>query len=303
MHSPPLDHVMEKILPVVDPSGSDSAMLDNALEFLLYSGMDLPKAVMLTIPEPWSQNRDMPRAIQDMYHYYATMMEPWDGPAAILFSDGDVVGACLDRNGLRPIRYYLTDDGTVILASEVGVLDLPPEKIVRKSRLGPGKMLLLDTRTGQVREDEAIKSGYAAAHPYGEWLDRSLVSLRDLPSPNRKVPHNSQALRDKLYQVFGYTYEDIIQSILPMARGGHEPTMSMGTDIPLAVLSQRQQSLFSYFKQLFAQVTNPPIDAIREEVVTDTTVYVGSDGNLLQDAPENCRVLEIKTPSSPAGTC
>ena len=296
MHSPPLDHVMEKILPVVDPSGSDSAMLDNALEFLLYSGMDLPKAVMLTIPEPWSQNRDMPRAIQDMYHYYATMMEPWDGPAAILFSDGDVVGACLDRNGLRPIRYYLTDDGTVILASEVGVLDLPPEKIVRKSRLGPGKMLLLDTRTGQVREDEAIKSGYAAAHPYGEWLDRSLVSLRDLPSPNRKVPHNSQALRDKLYQVFGYTYEDIIQSILPMARGGHEPTMSMGTDIPLAVLSQRQQSLFSYFKQLFAQVTNPPIDALREEIVTDTTVYVGSDGNLLQDAPENCRVLEIKNP-------
>ena len=182
MHSPPLDHVMEKILPVVDLSGSDSAMLDNALEFLLYSGMDLPKAVMLTIPEPWSQNRDMPRAIQDMYHYYATMMEPWDGPAAILFSDGDVVGACLDRNGLRPIRYYLTDDGTVILASEVGVLDLPPEKIVRKSRLGPGKMLLLDTRTGQVREDcdegvlEWIHKDRLAALP--QWAgDRIFLDL------------------------------------------------------------------------------------------------------------------------------
>ncbi|MDY4430996.1 glutamate synthase large subunit [Evtepia sp.] len=296
MNTEALDSEMEKILPVVDPSGSDSAMLDNTLEFLMFSGMELPKAVMVTIPEPWSRNRDMPRGIRDMYHYYATMMEPWDGPAAILFSDGDVVGACLDRNGLRPARYYETDDGFVILSSEVGVLDIPPEHIVRKGRLGPGKMLLVDTVAGKLQRDGEIKGRYASANPYGEWLDRELVTLDDLPAPNRRVPVHDQALRDKLYTVFGYTYEDVRQSILPMAKAGHEPTMSMGSDIPLAVLSDQQQPLFNYFKQLFAQVTNPPIDALREEIVTDTSVYVGSDGNLLCDTPENCRVLQLSSP-------
>ena len=296
MSTPLLEEDMEKILPVVDPSGSDSAMLDNTLEFLLFSGMDLPKAVMLTIPEPWHRNKDMPRPVKDMYHYYATMMEPWDGPAAILFSDGDLVGACLDRNGLRPARYYQTDDGLLILSSEVGVLDIPPERIVKKARLGPGKMLIADTVAGVLREDRAIKSHYAATHPYGEWLDRELVTLADLPAPNRRLPAHDQATRDKLYKVFGYTYEDVKQSILPMAAAGHEPTMSMGSDIPLAALSQRQQPLFNYFKQLFAQVTNPPIDALREEIVTDPSVYVGSDGNLLADTPENCRVLQLENP-------
>ncbi len=296
MYSPLLAEDMEKVLPVVNTAGSDSAMLDNTLEFLMYSGMSLPKAVMMAIPEPWQRNQDMSRAKRDMYHYYATMMEPWDGPAAVLFSDGDVVGAVLDRNGLRPARYYLTDDDTLILASEVGVLDIPPEKIVRKSRLRPGRMLLVDTLQGRLLEDDEIKTAFARSHPYGEWLDRELVHLSDLAQPPQRVPEHTQEQRDKLYKVFGYTYEDVRQLILPMAKTGAEPTNAMGADIPLAVLSEKHQPLFNYFKQMFAQVTNPPIDSIREEIVTDTTVYVGSDGNLLQDEAENCRVLQIENP-------
>ena len=296
MDSPLLADDMEKVLPVVNTAGSDSAMLDNTLEFLMFSGMSLPKAVMMTIPEPWQRNQDMSRAKRDMYHYYATMMEPWDGPAAVLFSDGDVVGAVLDRNGLRPARYYLTDDDTLILSSEVGVLDIPPEKIVRKSRLRPGRMLLVDTVQGRLLEDDEIKNTFARSHPYGEWLDRELVHLDDLAQPPQRTPEHTQAQRDKLYKVFGYTYEDVRRQILPMAQTGQEPTNAMGADIPLAVLSEKHQPLFNYFKQMFAQVTNPPIDSIREEIVTDTTVYVGSDGNLLQDTAENCRVLQIENP-------
>ncbi len=296
MSTPLLEQDMDKVLPVVNTAGSDSAMLDNTLEFLMFSGMSLPKAVMMTIPEPWQKNQDMSRAKRDMYHYYATMMEPWDGPAAVLFSDGDQVGAVLDRNGLRPARYYLTDDHRLILASEVGVLDIPEEHIVKKSRLSPGKMLLVDTLQGRLLEDEEIKNTFAHSHPYGEWLDRELVHLTDLPIPNYRMPEHTQAQRDKLYKTFGYTYETIRKLILPMAKTGAEPTNAMGADIPLAVLSEKHQSLFSYFKQLFAQVTNPPIDSIREEIVTDTTVYVGSDGNLLQDNAANCRVLQIENP-------
>ena len=296
MYSPLLEEDMEKVLPVVNTAGSDSAMLDNTLEFLMYSGMSLPKAVMMAIPEPWQKNQNMSRSKRDMYHYYATMMEPWDGPAAVLFSDGDLVGAVLDRNGLRPARYYLTDDDTLILSSEVGVLDIPPEHIVRKSRLRPGRMLLVDTVQGRLLEDDEIKNTFAHSHPYGEWLDRELVHLSDLPLPNQRVPFHSQEMRDKLYKVFGYTYEDVRTLILPMAKTGAEPTNAMGADIPLAVLSEKHQPLFNYFKQMFAQVTNPPIDSIREEIVTDTTVYVGSDGNLLQDTAENCRVLQIENP-------
>ena len=296
MYSPLLEEDMEKVLPVVNTAGSDSAMLDNTLEFLMYSGMILPKAVMMAIPEPWQKNQNMSRSKRDMYHYYATMMEPWDGPAAVLFSDGDLVGAVLDRNGLRPARYYLTDDDTLILSSEVGVLDIPPEHIVRKSRLRPGRMLLVDTVQGRLLEDDEIKNTFAHSHPYGEWLDRELVHLSDLPLPNQRVPFHSQEMRDKLYKVFGYTYEDVRTLILPMAKTGAEPTNAMGADIPLAVLSEKHQPLFNYFKQMFAQVTNPPIDSIREEIVTDTTVYVGSDGNLLQDTAENCRVLQIENP-------
>ena len=238
MASPLLAAHREKVLPVLDPSGSDSAMLDNTLEFLLFHGLDLPKAVMVTLPEPWSRNGEMPRAIRDMYHYYATMMEPWDGPAALLFSDGDLVGACLDRNGLRPLRYYELSDGRVVLASEVGVLDLSPSQVVCKARLGPGQMLVVDTRTGTLAGDRSLKEAYAAQHPYGEWLDRELHTLDKLPVPNHRVARHDQATRDKLYTVFGYTYEDVVGSILPVAQRGEEPILSMGADVPIAALAQ-----------------------------------------------------------------
>ncbi len=296
MFSPVMDEEMDKILPVVDQSGSDSSMLDNTLEFLMMNGMELPQAVMLCIPEPWAQDRRMDREKRDFYHYYATMMEPWDGPAAIVFSDGDTVGAVLDRNGLRPCRWYLTDGGRLILSSEVGVLDVPAEHIVKKSRLRPGRMLLADLREGRLVDDGELKARYAARRPYGEWLDANLVHLRDLPIPNKRVETHSQELRDRLYKAFGYTYEEIKDAILPMARDGMEPTSAMGVDTPLAVLSERHQPLFNYFKQLFAQVTNPPIDAIREEIVTDTTVYVGPSGNLLEEKAANCTVLQIQNP-------
>ena len=252
--------------------------------------------MMITIPEPWKNDRYMPRKKRDLFRYYATMMEPWDGPASILFSDGELVGAILDRNGLRPSRYYLTDDGKLYLSSEVGVLDLPEEHIIRKDRMRPGKMLLVDTRRGRLLEDDEIKGYYASRQPYGEWLDQNLVQLSSLPIPNRKVPRHTQEMRDRLYRAFGYTYEQIKDVLLPMARTGSEPIASMGTDVPLAVLSRQYPPLFDYFKQQFAQVTNPPIDAIREECVTDTTVYVGRDGNLLEEKQENCTVLQINNP-------
>ncbi|MBR1689922.1 MAG: glutamate synthase large subunit [Oscillibacter sp.] len=296
MTSAVMDEEMDKVLPVVDQSGSDSSMLDNTLEFLMMNGIPLPQAVMMCIPEPWANDRKMDREKRDFYHYYATMMEPWDGPAAIVFSDGDTVGAVLDRNGLRPCRWYLTDDEQLILSSEVGVLELPAERIVKKSRLQPGRMLLADLRQGRLVDDEELKLGFARRQPYGEWLDAHLVYLKDLPIPNMRVENHPQEVRDRLYKAFGYTYEEVKDSILPMARDGAEPTSAMGVDTPLAVLSEHHQPLFNYFKQLFAQVTNPPMDAIREEIVTDTTVYVGPSGNLLQERAENCTVLQIRNP-------
>ncbi len=296
MHSAYLDEHSSEILPVINAGGSDSAMLDNTLEFLNMNGIPLPLAVMMTIPEPWQNDPSITREKRDLYRYYSTMMEPWDGPAAILFSDGDIMGAVLDRNGLRPARYYITSDNRLILSSEVGVLDIKPEDIVLKSRLYPGKMLLVDTVKKRVISDEECKEYYALKQPYGEWLDANLVTLSELAVPNKKVPEYTDGERDRLCKVFGYTYEDINDAILPMAKNGTEPTASMGTDIPLAVLSEKHQPLFNYFKQLFAQVTNPPIDALREEIVTDTTVYVGSDGNLLEEKAENCSVLQIKNP-------
>lgn len=295
MHSSFLDKNSSKILPIINTSGSDSAMLDNALEFLVMNGMPLEKAVMILIPEPW-KHQDMDQKKKDFYHYYATMMEPWDGPAAILFSDGEKVGAVLDRNGLRPSRYYLTSDNMLILSSEVGVLDIDEKKIVKKSRLEPGKMLLVDTKKKELIEDYDLKKEYASSNPYGEWLDTYLLHLKDLPAPDKKTHIHSQHERDILYKIFGYTYEDVKDIILPMARVKLEPTSAMGTDIPLAIYSKNHLSLFHYFKQLFAQVTNPPIDSLREEVVTDTTIYIGSDGNLLKDKSDNCTVLEVNNP-------
>ena len=296
IESPILQDDMNKILPIINTSGSDSAMLDNALEFMVMNGMDLPLAVMITIPEPWENNKNISQKKRDFYQYYATMLEPWDGPAAILFSDGDVVGAVLDRNGLRPSRYYITKDGRLILSSEVGVLDIPAEEIVRKDRLRPGKMLLVDTARGELVDDESLKADYASREPYGEWLDRNLVSLAELKIPNERVPSHEHDELVRLQKAFGYQYEDVSTMILPMAKNGAEPAGAMGSDTPLAVLSHTHPPLFEYFKQMFAQVTNPPIDALREKVVTSTTVYVGAQGNLLEEDAENCKVLKITNP-------
>ena len=296
MESDHLKGELQKVLPVVNTEGSDSAMLDNTLEFLVMSGMDLPLAVMIMIPEPWSNNALMAQKKKDFYQYYATMMEPWDGPASILFCDGDKMGAVLDRNGLRPSRYYITDDDQLILSSEVGVLDIDPTKIVAKERLRPGKMLLVDTVEGRVIDDEELKDYYASRQPYGEWLDRNLIQLKDLKIPNERVPEYKKEDRQKMQKAFGYTYESLRDVILPMAKNGGEGTAAMGIDTSLAVLSNDRQPLFNYFKQLFAQVTNPPIDSIREKIVTSTTVYIGEDGNLLEEKPINCQVLKVNNP-------
>lgn len=296
MVSPHLQDELHKVLPVVNTQGSDSAMLDNTLEFLVMSGMDLPLAVMIMIPEPWDNNRNMTQSKKDFYQYYATMMEPWDGPASILFSDGDIMGAVLDRNGLRPSRYYITDDGYMILSSEVGVLDIDPAKIVLKERLHPGKMLLVDTVKGEVVDDDTLKERYAKNQPYGEWIDSYLVQLRDLKIPNTRAHEYQPEELARLQKAFGYTYEEYRTSIRNMALNGAEGIGAMGVDTPIAVLSEEHQPLFNYFKQLFAQVTNPPIDAIREEVVTSTTVYVGKDGNLLKEQAANCQVLKVQNP-------
>lgn len=290
------DEDMKKVLPAINPDGSDSARLDNTLEFLVMNGMPLPLAVMICVPEPWKNDKTMNSEKRDFYHYYATMMEPWDGPAALLFSDGDLLGATLDRNGLRPSRYYVTKDGMLILSSEVGCLDIPEENIEKKSRLQPGRILLVDTKKGKIISDEECKSLYSSEHPFGEWLDTNLVHLSDLSIPNKKIPVYSQEERDRLYRAFGWNYEDVNEMVLPMAKAGVEPTGAMGIDTPLACLSDKHPSLYSYFKQLFAQVTNPPFDSLREKIVTDTTVYVGSDGNLLKAEGKNCTVLEINNP-------
>lgn len=296
MESEHLHGQLHKVLPVVNASGSDSAMLDNTLEFLVMSGMDLPLAVMITIPEPWANNKTMNQHKKDFYQYYATMMEPWDGPASILFSDGDIMGAVLDRNGLRPSRYIITDNDQLILSSEVGVLDIDPTQIVGKERLRPGKMLLVDTVKGEVIDDEKLKEKYACSQPYGEWLDSNLVSLKDLKIPNERVPEFSYEERQRMQKAFGYSYEELKTSILPMAKNGSEAIAAMGVDTPLPVLSKTYHPLFHYFKQLFAQVTNPPIDAIREEVVTSTTIYIGTEGNILEETPKNCNILKVNNP-------
>ncbi len=333
---------LPKILPVIDPNGSDSAMFDNCLEFLTLAGRSLPHAVMMMIPEPWSNHESMSDEKKAFYEYHSTLMEPWDGPASIGFTDGVVVGAVLDRNGLRPSRYYVTKDDLVIMASEVGVLEVPPERVLHKGRLEPGRMLLIDTAQGRIVTDAELKQQMAAAQPYRKWLDKYLVKLDDLPAPKagseqwaviseqwsvasgqwsvasgqssnnnepRTTTHaprptdNGQLTPDyghaaitTLQQAFGYTFEDLRLIVGPMARDGIEPVGSMGNDAPLAVLSDRPQLLYNYFKQLFAQVTNPPIDAIREEIITATEVMIGSEQNLLEPRPENCRQIKLNWP-------
>ena len=296
MESEHLHGLLHKVLPAIDPHGSDSARLDNTLEFLVMSGMDLPLAVMITIPEPWANNKTMSQSKRDFYQYYATMMEPWDGPASILFSDGDIMGAILDRNGLRPSRYLITEDDQLILSSEVGVLDIEPTKIKVKERLRPGKMLLVDTRRGEVIDDDQLKEAYASRQPYGEWLDNNLVELKNLKIPNERVPEFSAEERHRLQKAFGYTYDEMRTSILPMAENGGEAIAAMGVDTPLPFLSKTYHPLFHYFKQLFAQVTNPPIDAIREHIVTSTTVYIGAEGDVLEEKAKNCNVLKVNNP-------
>ena len=295
MNSEYMNNSLQKVMPVVDTNGSDSAMLDNTLEFLVMNGVDLPLAVMMCIPEPWEKNDTISQTKKDFYQYYATMMEPWDGPASILFSDGDYMGAILDRNGLRPSRYYITDDDQLILSSEVGVLEIDPAKIVVKERLRPGRMLLVDTVNGKLIDDDELKESYATRKPYGEWLNNNLVNLKDIHIPNVKVETYEKEELQRLQKNFGYSFEDL-QRIIPMANTGNEATKAMGKDTPLAVLSERTHPLFNYFKQLFAQVTNPPIDAIREEIVTSTSVYLGKDGNILEEKPDNCNVLKINNP-------
>ena len=291
---------MKDIVPMLDVRGSDSARLDNTLEFMMMSGMDLPLAVMATIPEPWQHIPTMSREKKAFYQYYATMMEPWDGPASIIFTDGDIMGAVLDRNGLRPSRYYLTDDGKgnryLILSSEVGALEIPSDVIVKKERLHPGKMLLVDTIKGELIEDETLKNDYAKRQPYGEWLDHNLYPLADLKIPNKRPFRYHGMELKRLQRAFGYTYETMYSMMIPMALNGGEPTAAMGVDVPIPPLSKQNPPLFDYFKQLFAQVTNPPIDSIRESVITDTTVYLGAAGNLLKEEEANCRVLKVENP-------
>jgi glutamate synthase (NADPH/NADH) large chain len=286
---------LAKVLPIINADGSDSAMFDECLEFLVLAGRSLPHAMMMMIPEPWSKHESMDPAKRAFYEYHSCLMEPWDGPAAMGFSDGNIIGAVLDRNGLRPARYYVTKDDLVILASEVGVIDVAPENVAYKGRLQPGRMLLIDTQVGRIVTDEELKQTLAAAHPYREWLDRYLVSLEDLPPASSVTEPDSDRLLQR-QRAFGYTYEELRMIMAPMAKDAVEPTGAMGTDIPLAVLSDQPQLLYNYFKQLFAQVTNPPIDALREEIVTGTETFLGSEGNLVDPTPESCHQLKLEIP-------
>jgi glutamate synthase domain-containing protein 2/glutamate synthase domain-containing protein 1/glutamate synthase domain-containing protein 3 len=286
---------LKKILPIVMEGGSDSATFDNVLEFLYMGGRELPHAVLMMIPEAWSGHEMMDADRKAFYEYHGCLMEPWDGPASIAFTDGTVIGAVLDRNGLRPSRYYVTKDGLVVMASEVGVLDIPPENVLIKERLHPGRIFLVDTREGRIIDDVELKKRYVTAQPYREWLNDNLVPLDQLPKPAR-VPEPDHATVRQRQQAFGYTHEDLRILMAPMAQRGEEPVGSMGNDAALAVLSEKPRLLYDYFKQLFAQVTNPPLDAIREELVTQIETPLGPERNLLEPGPESCRMLKLRTP-------
>ena len=287
---------LKKVLPIINKEGSDSAILDNTLEFLTMNGRDLTRAVMMLVPEPWVKSKDMKKERKAFYEYNATLMEPWDGPSAIVFTDGEKLGAVLDRNGLRPARYYITEDGHLVLASEVGALDIRNEEIRYKGRLTPGKMLIVDTKIGKLIDDEELKEKYESENPYMEWLEEGLITLDKLTFNEEELPLLDKEKRNTLERVFGYGYEDLKNNILEMAKTAAEPLVSMGIDAPIAILSKERQPLFNYFKQLFAQVTNPPIDAIREEIVTATNVYLGTEGNILADSKDNCNQIKLDNP-------
>ena len=286
---------LKKILTVIDLEGSDSSMFDNVLELLTLAGRELPHAMMMMVPEPWSRHESMSPELKAFYEFHSCLMEPWDGPASIAFTDGVRVGAVLDRNGLRPSRYYVTSEGLVVMASEVGVLDIPPAQVIQKGRLQPGRMFLIDTAQGRIVPDAELKDRMARQAPYGDWLRKYTVTFDELPRPEKVIGLDHETVLRR-QEVFGYTAEDVKVLINPMAATGNDPVGSMGTDTPLAVLSKRPQPLFNYFKQLFAQVTNPPVDAIREELIMAAETSVGPEGNLLEPGPESCRQLALPTP-------
>jgi glutamate synthase (NADPH/NADH) large chain len=295
LRSDVLGEDLAKVMPIIREGGSDTATFDNVLEFLVMAGRSLPHAVLMMIPEPWANDESMDAHRRAFYEYHSSLMEPWDGPASIAFTDGTVIGAVLDRNGLRPSRYYVTTDDLVVMASEVGVLDIPPEKVRLKERLHPGKIFLVDTAQGRIVDDEEIKGRLAAEQPYAAWLQEHLIDIAELPdAPYLPEPDHATVLRRQ--QAFGYTHEDLRVLLAPMAKNGEEPIGSMGTDTSLAVLSNRPRLLYDYFKQLFAQVTNPPLDAIREELVTSMASTIGPEGNLLDPRPESCRQIGIRYP-------
>ncbi|HEY1818779.1 MAG TPA: glutamate synthase large subunit, partial [Trebonia sp.] len=285
---------IERLFPIIDPDGSDSGSFDECLELLHLGGRSLPHALLMMIPEPWENHAEMDERRRSFYQFHSAVMEPWDGPALIAFTDGTVIGAVLDRNGLRPGRYWVTSDGLVILASEVGVLDIEPARVVRRGRLQPGRIFLADTAAGKIVEDEEVKSVLAAEHPYADWLHAGLVHLDDLPDRQRAVPTAADLLTRQ--RTFGYTEEELRLILAPMARAATEPIGSMGTDTPVAVLSDRPRLVFDYFTQLFAQVTNPPLDAIREELVTSLATNIGPEQNLLDPSPASCRQVTLPFP-------
>ncbi len=293
-HSPLFGEDFQQTLPVINPNGSDSAMFDNVLELLVLAGRSLPHAMMMMIPEPWSGHESMSEELKSFYEYHSCLMEPWDGPASVAFTDGTMIGATLDRNGLRPSRYYLTKDDLVIMASEAGVLPIPPENVLQKGRLQPGRMFIVDMQQGRIVPDEEIKKEIASAQPYRNWLNENLLHLDKLPESKVEAPDHGDVL--KRQQAFGYTFEDLRMLMVPMARDGVEAVGSMGTDTPIAVLSNQSQPLFNYFKQLFAQVTNPPIDCIREEIITSTKTAIGPEGNLLEPTPKSANLISLESP-------
>ncbi|MDB9420163.1 glutamate synthase large subunit [Microcystis aeruginosa CS-563/04] len=293
--SPLFGEDIKKIQPVINIEGSDSLIFDNALELMVLSGRSLPHAVMMMIPEPWAAHESMSDEKKAFYEYHSCLMEPWDGPASIAFTDGTMMGAVLDRNGLRPSRYYVTKDDLVIMASEAGVLPIEPERVALKGRLQPGRMFLVDMKEGRIVADEEIKEGIAKAHPYRQWLNENLVNLDDLPAVETAPPETPVSLIQQ-QTAFGYTFEELRLLLAPMGRDGVEAVGSMGSDTPLAVLSDRPKLLYDYFQQLFAQVTNPPIDSIREEIITSPITTIGAERNLLDPQPESCHLIKLNSP-------